>query len=168
MPLNVGDRLGHYDGTAQIGAGGMGEVCRATDTQLNRQVALKILPEVFATDPDRLARFQREAKVLASLKHPGVATIYGIEEGEGTRALVLELVGGPTWLTGLRCGAVRWRRRIAQALQLPSRRRFAGLQWVSASTRPELTGIRNRKNVRRRNLARAGKGLVYKGSDPGR
>ena len=87
---------GHYDVTALIGEGGMGQVYQATDTQLNRQVALKILPEAFATDPDRLARFQREAQVLASLNHPGIAAIYGIEEAEGTRALVLELVEGPT------------------------------------------------------------------------
>ena len=74
----------------------MGQVYQATDTKLNRQVALKILPEAFATDPDRLARFQREAQVLASLNHPGIAAIYGIEEQDDTRALVLELVEGPT------------------------------------------------------------------------
>ena len=74
----------------------MGQVYQATDTKLGSQVALKILPEAFATDPDRLARFQREAQVLASLNHPGIAAIYGIEESEGTRALVLELVEGPT------------------------------------------------------------------------
>ena len=74
----------------------MGQVYQATDTKLNRQVALKILPEAFATDPDRLARFQREAQVLASLNHPGIAAIYGIEESDDTRALVLELVEGPT------------------------------------------------------------------------
>ena len=96
MALNVGSRLGHYDVTALIGEGGMGQVYQATDAKLNRQVALKILPEAFATDPDRLARFQREAQVLASLNHPGIAAIYGIEEAEGTRALVLELVEGPT------------------------------------------------------------------------
>ena len=79
MALNVGSRLGHYDVTALIGEGGMGQVYQATDTKLNRQVALKILPEAFATDPDRLARFQREAQVLASLNHPGIAAIYGIE-----------------------------------------------------------------------------------------
>ena len=96
MPLSIGSRLGHYDVTALIGEGGMGQVYQATDTKLNRQVALKVLPEAFATDPDRLARFQREAQVLASLNHPGIAAIYGIEEAEGTRALVLELVEGPT------------------------------------------------------------------------
>ena len=96
MSLGVGARLGHYSVTAKLGEGGMGEVWRATDTQLNRDVALKILPDAFATDPDRLARFQREAQVLASLNHPNIAQIHGIEEDEGTRALVLELVEGPT------------------------------------------------------------------------
>ena len=85
MPLNVGSRLGHYEVTALIGEGGMGQVYQATDTKLNRQVALKVLPEAFASHPDRLARFQREAQVLASLNHPGIAAIYGIEEAEGTR-----------------------------------------------------------------------------------
>ena len=96
MPLNVGSRLGHYEVTTLIGEGGMGQVYQATDTKLNRQVALKILPEAFAADPDRLARFQREAQVLASLNHPNIAAIYGLEEADDTRALVLELVEGPT------------------------------------------------------------------------
>ena len=94
MGLEVGSHLAHYDVTALIGEGGMGQVYQATDTKLNRQVALKILPEAFATDPDRLARFQREAQVLASLNHPGIAAIYGLEEADDTRALVLELVEG--------------------------------------------------------------------------
>ena len=85
MPLEVGSRLGHYDVTAVIGEGGMGQVYQATDTKLNRQVALKILPEAFAADPDRLARFQREAQVLASLNHPNIAAIYGLEEADDTR-----------------------------------------------------------------------------------
>ncbi len=96
MPLSVGDRLGPYEITGELGAGGMGEVYQARDTQLGRDVALKILSDAFAADPDRLARFQREAQVLASLNHPNIAAIYGIEESEGTRALVLELVEGPT------------------------------------------------------------------------
>jgi serine/threonine-protein kinase len=96
VSLRVGARLGHYEVTAKLGEGGMGEVWEATDTKLNRQVALKILPEAFANDPDRLARLQREAHVLASLNHPGIAAIYGIEESDDTRALVLELVEGPT------------------------------------------------------------------------
>ena len=81
MPLPIGTRLGPYEVTAQIGAGGMGEVYRARDTRLKREVALKILPKTFASDPERLARFQREAQVLASLNHPNIAAIYGLEEG---------------------------------------------------------------------------------------
>src|ERR1051325_5941513 len=90
MPLASGSRLGHYEVLSPIGAGGMGEVYRARDTRLNRDVAIKILPEAFAADPDRMARFAREAQVLASLNHPNIAAIYGVEE----RALVLELVEG--------------------------------------------------------------------------
>src|SRR5437667_11963392 len=96
MTLSPGTRLGPYEILAPIGAGGMGEVYRARDTKLGRDVALKVLPELFATDPDRLARFQREAQVLASLHHPNIAIIYGLEESNGIRALVLELVEGPT------------------------------------------------------------------------
>ena len=103
MSLSVGTRLGHYTVTAKLGEGGMGEVWRATDMQLNRDVALKILPEAFASDPDRLVRFQHEAQVLASLNHHNIAQIHGIEEAPstssgqaGVRALVLELVEGPT------------------------------------------------------------------------
>ena len=96
MALTVGSRFGHDDVNALIGEGAMGQVYQATDTKLNRRVALKILPEAFATDPDRLARFQREAQVLAGLNHPNVAAIHGIDESDNTRALVLELVEGPT------------------------------------------------------------------------
>ncbi len=106
MALNVGDRLGHYDVTTLIGEGGMGQVWQATDTQLNRDVALKILPDAFAADPDRLARFKREAQILASLNHPNIAAIYGIEEADGTRALVLELVEGPTLADRIAHGAM--------------------------------------------------------------
>ena len=106
MALDVGSRLAHYDVTALIGEGGMGEVYQATDTKLNREVALKILPEAFAADPDRLARFQREAQVLASLNHPNIAAIYGIEESVDTRALVLELVEGPTLADRITHGAI--------------------------------------------------------------
>ena len=106
MPLTAGTRLGHYDVTALLGEGGMGQVWQATDTQLNRQVALKILLDAFASDPDRLARFTREAQILASLNHPNIAAIHGIEEAEGTRALVLELVEGPTLADRIRQGAI--------------------------------------------------------------
>jgi serine/threonine protein kinase len=90
MPPSVGDRLGPYEILAPIGKGGMGEVYRARDTKLKREVAIKVLPETFARDPERMARFQREAEVLASLNHPNIAAIYGVEE----RALVMELVEG--------------------------------------------------------------------------
>ena len=88
--------IAHYRIQAKIGAGGMGEVYRATDTRLQRDVAIKVLPEALARDTGRMARFEREAKVLASLKHPNIASIYGLEESNGTRALVMELVEGPT------------------------------------------------------------------------
>src|SRR5687768_12016716 len=96
MSLAAGTRFGSYDVGAQIGVGGMGEVFRARDSRLNRDVALKVLPDSFVNDPDRLARFQREAHVLASLNHPNIAGIYGVEEVSGVRALVMELVEGPT------------------------------------------------------------------------
>jgi Tol biopolymer transport system component len=96
LAIAPGTRLGPYEITAQLGVGGMGEVYRARDTRLKRDVALKILPESFAADPDRLARFQREAEVLASLNHPHIAAIYGIEESKDVRALVMELVEGET------------------------------------------------------------------------
>ncbi len=96
MALTSGTRLGPYEITAQIGVGGMGEVYRATDTKLKRDVAVKVLPSHVAADPERLARFQREAEVLASLNHPNIAAIYGLEEADSTKALVMELVEGPT------------------------------------------------------------------------
>jgi serine/threonine protein kinase len=94
--VSPGTKLGAYEVVGALGAGGMGEVYRARDTKLNRDVALKVLPEVFAKDDERTARFQREAQVLASLNHPNIAAIYGLEESGGVRALVMELVEGPT------------------------------------------------------------------------
>ena len=123
MALEVGSRLGHYDVTALIGEGGMGQVYQATDTKLKRQVALKILPEAFSADPERLARFQREAEVLASLNHPNIAAIHGLEEAEGIRALVLELVEGPTLADRIKRGpipldeALPIAKQIAEALE---------------------------------------------------
>src|SRR5678815_4276854 len=96
MALAPGTRLGPYEIGAQIGVGGMGEVYRATDTNLGRQVAIKVLPDTFAQDPERLARFDREAKTLASLNHPNIAIIHGLERADGIRALVMELVEGST------------------------------------------------------------------------
>src|SRR6476619_3599007 len=105
MPLTVGARLGVYQVVELIGTGGMGEVYRARDPRLNRDVALKTLPSAFALDQDRLARFQREAQVLASLNHSNIAAIYGLEEADGTQALVMELVEGPTLDDQIRQGA---------------------------------------------------------------
>ncbi len=123
MALAVGSRLGHNDVTALIGEGGMGQVYRATDTQLGRDVALKILPDAFAADPDRLVRFQREAQVLASLNHPNIAQIHGIEKSDDTQALVLELVEGPTLADRIAKGpipldeALPIAKQIAEALE---------------------------------------------------
>ena len=96
MPLISGSRLGSYEVLSLIGRGGMGEVYRAHDTKLGRDVALKILPESFTHDPERVGRFRREAQVLAALNHPHIAAIYGFEEANGSQFLVLELVEGET------------------------------------------------------------------------
>src|SRR5262245_53323817 len=96
MALANGRQLGNYEILAEIGKGGMGEVYRARDTRLDRSVAIKTLPEEFETDADRLARFEREAKVLASLNHPNIGAIYGLEKHDGRHFLVLELVEGQT------------------------------------------------------------------------
>jgi serine/threonine protein kinase len=101
-----GTRLGPYEITAEIGAGGMGEVYKATDTNLKRAVAIKVLPASVAGDADRLARFRREAGVLASLNHPHVAQIHGLETSDGAIALVMELVEGPTLADRIAQGAV--------------------------------------------------------------
>ena len=106
MSLQPGTSLGPYEVTAKIGEGGMGEVYRARDTTLDRDVALKVLPQAFTDDPDRLARFEREAKVLASLNHPNIGHIYGLEEAEGQKALVLELVEGPTLADRIKQGPI--------------------------------------------------------------
>ena len=123
MPLSPGTTLGPYSVTAKIGEGGMGEVYRARDTKLDRDVAQKVLPSAFTDDPDRLARFEREAKVLASLNHPNIGHIYGLEEAEGQKALVLELVEGPTLADRIAQGpipvdeALPIAKQIAEALE---------------------------------------------------
>ena len=104
--LTPGTRLGPYEITAPLGEGGMGQVWRATDTSLGRQVAIKILPEAFAADPDRLARFEREAKTLASLNHPNIAAIHGFEKSSGVQALVMELVEGDDLSQRIARGAI--------------------------------------------------------------
>jgi Tol biopolymer transport system component len=121
--LSAGARLGPYEVISPLGVGGMGEVYRARDTKLGRDVALKVLPEAFTADPDRLARFEREAKILASLNHPHIAHIYGLEEGDGQKALVLELVEGPTLADRIAQGpipldeALPIAKQIAEALE---------------------------------------------------
>jgi serine/threonine-protein kinase len=123
MALQPSTTLGPYEVTAKIGEGGMGEVYRARDTKLDRDVALKVLPEAFTSDPDRLARFEREAKLLASLNHPNIGHIYGLEEADDIRALVLELVEGPTLADRIARGpipiddALPIARQIAEALE---------------------------------------------------
>jgi Tol biopolymer transport system component len=123
MAIQSGTHLGPYEIVSAIGAGGMGEVYRARDTKLGRDVAIKVLPDAFARDTERMARFQREAKILASLNHPNIATIYGLEDSDGTRALVMELVEGPTLADRIREGpisiddALRIARQICDALE---------------------------------------------------
>ena len=123
MALAPGTTLGSYSVTAKIGEGGMGEVYRARDTKLDRDVALKVLPQAFTDDPDRLTRYEREAKVLASLNHPNIGHIYGLEEAEGQKALVLELVEGPTLADRIAQGpipvdeALPIAKQIAEALE---------------------------------------------------
>ena len=114
MPLSAGTRLGPYQILSALGAGGMGEVYRARDTKLDRAVAIKILPEAFAADAERIARFQREAKTLASLNHPNIAHIHGLEESNGVRALVIELVEGEDLAQRIARGAIP----VAEALPI--------------------------------------------------
>jgi serine/threonine protein kinase len=128
MTIQAGSQIGPYEVTAPIGAGSMGEVYRATDTRLGRPVALKLLPEAFASDAERVRRFEREAKVLATLNHPGIAQIYGFEEatvpdGRTTHLLAMELVEGEDLAMRLQRGevpvdeAIAIARQIAEALE---------------------------------------------------
>jgi serine/threonine protein kinase len=123
LALTPGTRLGPYEVTGQIGVGGMGQVYRARDTKLNRDVALKVLPDSLASDADRLARLTREAQTLASLNHPNIAHIHGLEESHGVRALVMELVEGDDLSQRIARGAIPLdealpiARQIAEALE---------------------------------------------------
>ncbi len=118
MGLSAGTRLGPYEIQAPLGAGGMGEVYRARDTKLRRDVAIKILPQVFTSDPERLARFEREAQMLAALNHSHIGAIYGVEDANGVRALVLELVEGQTLAERLRRGSLPVKEALAIACQM--------------------------------------------------
>lgn len=123
MPLASGTRLGPYEITASLGAGELGEVYRARDSRLEREVAIKTLPAAFAHDPERLARFEREARLLASLAHPNICGIFGLEEHDGHRYLVLELVDGETLAARLGRGplpvdeAIDTCRQVAAAIE---------------------------------------------------
>src|SRR6187455_2036065 len=110
----IGTRLAHYEITSHLGSGGMGEVYQASDTRLGRSVAIKVLPEAFSRDSETIARFQREARVLASLNHPNVAAVYGFEEVNGRHFLVMELVPGETLEERIRRGAIP----LAEALPI--------------------------------------------------
>ena len=126
MDLTAGQYIGPYEIVSPLGAGGMGEVYRARDTKLKRDVALKILPAHVSRDVERLARFEREARVLASLNHPHIGTIYGVDETDGVRALILELVEGPTLAERLGGGPAAGARgavsRRARSLKRSTRR----------------------------------------------
>src|SRR5262245_32367547 len=124
MALTPGTTLGSYEVLSSLGVGGMGEVYRARDTRLKREVAIKLLPETFSRDSERVARFQREAKVLASLNHSNIASIYELEETNGCRYLVLELVEGNTLADRIGAGpvpvpdAIHIAKQIAEALEV--------------------------------------------------
>ena len=128
MSLSPGTRLGPYEILAPLGAGGMGEVYRARDTRLGREVAVKVLPQTLAADPERMARFEREARLLASLNHTNIAAVHGLEESSSTRALVMELVEGSTLAERLERGALGLdealpiARQIAEALEFAHER----------------------------------------------
>ena len=123
MPLAIGSTLGSYEINDSLGAGGMGEVYRARDMRLGRSVAIKVLPDLFLSNPDRVARFEREAKMLAALNHPRVASLYSLEQVDGRHLLVMELVEGQTLDQRLRGGplplkeALRIAAQIAEALE---------------------------------------------------
>jgi eukaryotic-like serine/threonine-protein kinase len=123
VTLATGSRIGPYEILSALGAGGMGEVYRATDTNLKRQVAIKVLPESVASDVDRLVRFQREAELLAALNHPNIAHIFGLEKADATLGLVMELVEGPTLADRIAQGpiplaaALPIAKQIAEALE---------------------------------------------------
>src|SRR5436853_70571 len=114
----IGTKLAHYEITSHLGSGGMGDVYQATDSKLGRSVAIKLLPEAFTHDADRSARFEREARVLASLNHPNIATIYGVEESGGRKFLVMELVTGETLAEKIKRGAIPLDESLSIATQI--------------------------------------------------
>jgi serine/threonine protein kinase/tetratricopeptide (TPR) repeat protein len=148
MTLTAGTRLGNYEIVAPLGSGGMGEVYRARDVRLGRSVAIKALPAAFARDPDRLARFEREARVLASVQHSGIAVLYGIEDGDGTSYLAIELVEGETLA-----------QRLARAPLSPTETLDVGAQIASALDAAHEQGIVHR-DLKPGNVMVNGSGVV--------
>src|SRR5215470_1968607 len=114
----IGTRLGHYEITNHLGTGGMGEVYQATDSKLGRSVAIKLLPEAFTHDADRVTRFEREARALAALNHPNIAAIYGVEESAGRKFLVMELVPGLTLAERIERGPIPAEEALVIAKQI--------------------------------------------------
>jgi serine/threonine-protein kinase len=163
MTLKPNTVLGPYRVIAPIGSGGMGEVYRATDSNLKREVALKILPDDFTRDVERLARFEREAQILASLNHPNIASIYGLEESGGVRCLVLELVEGKTLAEMIESGPLPLDRAAAIALQIAGAFEAAhekgiihrDLKPANIKVTPQgaVKGARSRQQARRRTAA---------------
>ena len=160
MALASGTRLGPYEIVSSLGSGGMGEVYRATDTNLKRQVAIKVLPETVGADPDRLARFQREAEVLASLNHPHIAHIHGVEKSGGALALVMELVEGETLADRIVRGpippseALPIARQMADALEAAHERGIIhrDLKPANVKVRPDdMVKVRANRKARSRN-----------------
>jgi serine/threonine protein kinase len=134
MPLSAGTRLGPYEIVALIGAGGMGEVYRARDTKLHRDVAIKVLPDRFASNPERLARFTREAQTLAALNHLNIAHIHGLEESGAVRALVMELVEGEDLAQRLCRGAIPLDDALTIATQIAKRSKRRTTRGSSTAT----------------------------------
>jgi Tol biopolymer transport system component len=167
MALSPGTRIGSYEVVAPLGAGGMGEVYRAHDAKLNRDVALKLLPAAFAMDPDRLSRFNREAQILASLNHPHIAAIYGLEQTDGLQTLVLELVDGETLGQRIRRGpvplpeALTIARQITEALDAAHERGI-----VHRDLKPENIKISTDGNVKVLDFGLARPGVAPAGSGP--
>ena len=152
----IGRQVGVFRIDSLLGVGGMGEVYRAHDTKLNRDVAIKVLPPAFAADPDRLARFKREAQVLASLNHPNIGGIYGFEDDAGVHALVLELVEGPTLADTLELAHGLEGLPLDEALAIAQSDRRGARSRARAGDHPSRSEARQHQGARRRHREGAG------------
>ncbi len=142
MPLTSGTKIGFYEIGALLGVGGMGEVYRSRDSKLGREVALKVLPSGVAADPDRLGRFSREAKLLAALNHPNIASIYGLEDSGATHALVMELVEGPTLAERIHAGPIPADEALPLAKQICEALEYKGTQLIAVPLMLQFEGGR--------------------------